>query len=416
MDVHNVSIYQVLIIVLCTILSAFFSGSETALFSLKKPDLHRFSLSGKKKEQSIASAMSQPQNILITILIGNLFVNLVISNISARLLLLQWKDWGHVISIAIVTPIIVILCEIAPKLISIHSYNSVAGKVFPLLNLFHKLFFPIRVAILFCIDIVIKIFRLKVETESITADELGAAVSTGEEEGFIDKGEGKIIKNVIRFSRKEASNVMFPRNRAVFIPYGASVDEAMTIFMESDVIRAPVYKDDLDTVVGMIDSKELLPYFLGYKKAKSINKFIREIAFFPESRELHDLLNDFLDSGLQIAIVVDEFGGTAGVVSLNVILGELMGKEFSKWKADKKTEIRQVDEHVSVIRGEMQIDDFNHMFEAHLSSSNSETIGGYVIETLGYFPKRGEAIVVEEFILRIKYVQKNRIVTIEVIK
>ena len=136
----------------------------------------------------------------------------------------------------------------------------------------------------------------------------------------------------------------------------------------------------------------MIPYYLGYKKAKNINRFIQEIKFFPASRELHDLLNDFLSEGIQMAIVVDEYGGTAGVVTLNKLLSELMGRDMTKWEDDSKHDIRRIDENISIISGEMQIDDFNHRFGERLESQNADSIGGYIIEKLSYIPKRGEEL------------------------
>lgn len=405
---------EIIILLIFLFLSAFFSGSETALFSLKVSDIHRFSISERRIERRIASSMQESHKILITILIGNLFVNLIVSAISTRLLLTKWPLCGHLISIAVVTPLIIIFCEITPKVMSINYYREISRKVFPLLKFFHRILYPLRKAMLVITDLLMRVFNLKMN-ENITEDALGHALRVGEEEGVIDREESKFIKNVMRFSKKEASNIMFPRNRAVFIPYGATIEEAIKIFLESDIIRCPVYRDDLDHVVGMVDSRKLLPYYLGYKKAKNINRFINEIDFFPASRELNELLQDFLLKKIQIAIVVDEYGGTAGVVTLNAILSELMGKEFTKWEVDTRPDIRKTVGKISIISGEMQIDDFNFTFEEKLESVDTETMGGYMIEKLAHFPRRGESMWIENYQLRVKYIKKNKIESIEVI-
>ncbi|MFC1669430.1 hemolysin family protein [Spirochaetota bacterium] len=408
-------ILELAILLLFLILSGFFSGSEIALFSLRNADLHKFSTSDKRIERSIFRLMSSPEKILITILIGNLFVNLLISALSTSLLLARWSQYGHFISIAIVTPIMILLCEITPKIISINSYETISRKAYPLLNLFHKVFIPLRFILLFVANLLIRIFKLELKSNDVTADELGMVVNVGEEEGVIEKEEGVFIKNVLRFSKKEASNIMFPRNKAVFIQYGTSIDDAMGIFLDSDVIRAPVYKNDFDHIVGMLDSRELMSYYMGFKKARNINRLINKIYFFPASRELNGLLNDFLKKGIQIAIAVDEYGGTAGVVTLNTIIAELMGKDFSKWDVESKPDIIKVDENIRVISGEMQIDDYNHHFEENLVSSSSETVGGYMIEKLAHLPKRSEEVRTEKNVLRVKTVRKNKIITIDVI-
>jgi CBS domain containing-hemolysin-like protein len=209
---------------------------------------------------------------------------------------------------------------------------------------------------------------------------------------------------------------MFPRKSAIFIEDGTSIQEAVQIFIKHGISRAPVYRDDPDTVIGMVDSRDIMPCHLGYRKAKNINRFIKEIEFYPASRELKDLLNDFLSAGIQIAIVVDEYGGTAGVVTLNKILSELLGKKFTKWEEDYKPEYKRVGERISVISGEMQIEDFNYLFDESLEARESDSIGGYIIEKLATFPRRGEEIETERHTLRVKYIKRNKVETIEVIQ
>ncbi len=407
---------EVSTLVVCLVLSAFFSGSESALFSLKKSDLHRFSHSHVKKEKAIYTFMKDPQKILITLLTGNLFVNLVVSMLTTNLLLQVWRHWGDVISIVIITPLIIIFCEISPKIIAINSYEKTSKKILPLLRFFHFVLTPVRALLLLFTNAMIKMFNLKLTHKTITQDELKLAVKLGEQQGVIGKDEGAFIQNVLRFAKKDAANIMFPRSSAVFIPYGTSIKDAMKAFLESGVIRIPVYKNDIDHVIGMVDSRELIPYHLGHKKARNINRFIQEIKFFPASRDLHDLLNDFLAGGIQIAVVVDEYGGTAGVVTLNKLLSELMGRDMTKWEDYASHGIRKIDESTSVISGELQIDDFNTTFGEALESQNADTIGGYIIEKLSYIPKRGDILRIGAYVLRIRYIRKNKIETVEVIR
>ena len=409
------STFEIILLAVFLFLSAFFSGTETALFSIGKSDLHRFAGSANKRERAIARLMEKPYAILITLLTGNLFVNIVISALMTRILLLRWPLYGQFISIALVTPFVIIFCEITPKAVAINTYRTLSRKIMPLFGFFHRLLYPVRFIMLSYSEFIIHLFRLKVNPRTITEDELGHAINVGLEEGILDKEESEFIRNVLRFSKKEASNIMFPRNRSVFLPYGTSIDDAIRVFLESDVIRVPVFKGDLDHVVGMVDSRDLIPYYMKYKHAKNINRFIREIEFFPATRELDDLLRDFIERKIQIAIVVDEYGGTAGVVTLNAILSELMGKEFTKWEVDTRSDIRSVQGNVTVISGDMQISDFNISFNEKLESFDSDTMGGYIIEKLAHLPRRGEELRVERHLLKVKHIRKNRIESIEVI-
>ncbi len=412
MEIH---ISEIILLIIFSIFSAFFSGSETALFSLKRSELFKYSNSDDFIERSIHKAMQNPQNILLTILIGNIFANIAISVITTKILISKWQNYGQFISIAIVTPVIILFCEITPKILAISSYSSASKILYPLLALVHKFFYPARILLSGVMSFIIKIFKLKLTDINITEDEIGLAVKIGEQEGHIHKEESAFIKSMLRFSKKEAYNIMLPRNTALFIPWGCSVKEAINLMLEHDAVRAPVYKEDIDNVVGMIDSRELLPSFLGYKKVSSINRFIEKIHFFPASKDLKDLLNDFLKLRIQIGIAVDEYGGTAGVVTLNSILSDLMGREFHGLDTHKKSEVKKT-EDITMISGNMQLEDFNILFGENLESINSDTIGGYMIEVLSSMPKTGNLVKSASHILLIKKIRKHSIDRIEVKK
>jgi CBS domain containing-hemolysin-like protein len=361
--------------------------------------------------------MKGPQKILITILIGNLFVNLFISAIATRMMLSFWKEYGHFIAIVIVTPVLIILGEITPKLIAINSYHSFSRKSVSFLKFFHAVFYPVREVLLGMANGIIRVFNLRVaDDRAITEEELDMAVRIGEREGVINKEERTFISNVMRFSRKEALNVMIPRNKAVFIPWNSSVKQAEKVFLETGVKRAPVYRGDLDHIVGVLDSRYLIPYTMGFKQAKNINRLLLPMQHYPSSKELGELLADFLSRKIQIAVVMDEYGGTAGIVTLSSILSELLGKEFMFRKDSPGREIKRLDDGTFLVPGTMQIDDFNAEFGEDLESKETETIGGYIIEKLEHFPGRSEFLMTSRHMLKVKSIRKNIIRTIELRK
>lgn len=404
---------HIIILVILLVLSAFFSGTETALFSLQKADLHKFSESKKHRENSIARIMKDPEKILITILIGSLFVNLSLTAIATNFMLKYFGHYGHIIAIAFVTPLIVILSEITPKIIAINNYINVSETCFPYINIIHKILSPVRYCIIFFTDLLIRILNLNLQHGNLTEDELGHVITTGEKQGLINKQESEILKNVLRFTKKEASNIMYPRNQAIFIEYGSTIKDAMTSIIENEIVRIPVYKNDIDNIIGVIDSRDMISSYL-VKKKNTINKFIKPIDFFPFSKDLNDLLNDFLIKKIQIAIVVDEYGGTAGVATLNSILSALLGKDFGRWENFKKEMVRDLGDHNYIVYGDMQLDDFNTFFNLNLTSSNSDTIGGYAIEELSSIPRKGDTLIIDNLELKIKSVIKRTIKSIEI--
>lgn len=412
----SIILIHIAIAVFFLILSAFFSGTETALFSLKKADLHRLANSEKGSERAIASLMNSPDSILSTLLIGNLFVNLSLAAVMTSFLLEYFGDSGHIISLAIVTPLIIVLSEITPKVIAVNTYLNFSTTSFPVIIFFHKLFYPARFIIMKYTDLITRIFRLNLAHTSLTEDELRYVIKSGEEKGIIDKRESDIIKNVLRFSNKEASNIMYPRNQAVFLQYGSSIKEAMELIIENDMIRIPVFKEDYDDIIGFIDSRDIMEHYLGYKKARNINRFIRPIDFFPFSKDLTELLEDFLQKKIQIAVIVDEYGGTAGIVTLSSLLSSLLGKEFGKWENYKKSGIREIEPGRFIVSGDVQIDEFNIYFSQKFGSSNSDTIGGYIIEQLNTLPVKGAKVVLNNLEITLKNVGKRKIITLEVIR
>ena len=399
--------------IILLIFSAFFSCSETALFSFKKADLHRFSESKKSREKSIARLMKEPDKIMITLILWNLFVNLSLTALATSFMLNFFGHYGHIITMAFLTPLIIILSEITPKIVAVNRYISVSIFLFPLINVFDKITFPVRYFIIQFTNIFIKLLDLNLQHSNLTDEELGHVITTGEKQGVIDRQESQIIKNVLRFKKKEASNVMYPRNQAVFIQYGSTVNDAMALIIENEIVRIPVFKNDPDNIVGVIDSRDIISIYLGNKK-KTINKFIRPVEFFPFSRDLNELLNDFLKKKIQIAVIVDEYGGTAGIVTLNSILSALLGKNFSKWENSRKAQVRVIDDNNYTVSGEMQLDEFNFYFNLNLYSNNSDTIGGYVIEKLSSIPHKGDSVIIDNMKLKIKSMMKSTIRMIEV--
>ncbi|MDA3900860.1 MAG: hemolysin family protein [Spirochaetes bacterium] len=403
-----------LLIILGLGLSAFFSGSETALFSITKSELYNLAFSENRRDNLIASIMKKPRRILITILIGNLISNIFVTTVSTTFLLDTFGEYGHFIAIAVVTPVVIIFCEIVPKIISLSAAVSISKIIIRPLHFFYRVFAPVRTFFLLISNLLISIFNLKIENSSnLSEREIDIAIRLNESQGFIDKEESRFIKNVLKFSKKSAENVMIPRNNAIAISENSSIKDAIRIFKSSGVMRAPVFRENLDTITGIIDSRDLIPYVYGIKKGKSIKRLIRKVNYYPESKELVDLLNAFLKDKIQMAVLIDEYGGTSGIVTLSSIISEVMGESFNLDDSKQKGEIRKI-KSVTVVDAEIQIDDFNDKFRTDISSNESETIGGYIIEQLGHIPQKGEYILVEELMLRIRNIRKNKILTVEV--
>ena len=410
------TISLVIVLLLLFLFAAVFACSETSLFSLSKGTLHRFLHSQKKSERLVSHAMRNPERILITILTGNLLVHILVSQLSTRLFLGFSAHYGQFIAIAVITPLLILLGEITPKIIAMGNPEYFARRLIYPLAAFNSLFLPVK----FFFALMTKPFAGSIsallperEKETVTSEEIELEVDLKEENGLLSPDEASFILNVVRFSDKRAWNILVPRNQAVFIPDAATVNQALTIFRETGVVRAPVYSGSPDLITGVLDSRELLFHAQGLKKNVPIRKYVHSIPFYPASIKVGTLLEIFLRNKIQIAVAVDEYGGTAGVVTLSGIITELMGKDFMLSDADEKKELRTIEGGITVVPGEMQLSDFNSHFDEMIEAEDSDTIGGYIIEELGHIPSRNAILFTPKHRIRVRSVRRNRIESVE---
>jgi putative hemolysin len=413
------SLSLIIVLIVLFLFAALFACSETSLFSLSKGTLHKFLHSDRKSERRVSYAMRTPERILITILTGNLLVHILISQLSTRLFLSFSQGFGHIIAIAVITPLLILLGEITPKIIAMGNPEYYARRIIYPLSAFNGLFLPVK----YFFSLMTRPFAGSVaallperERETVTSEEIELEIDLKEEKGLLSPDEAEFILNVVRFSEKRAWNILVPRNQAVFIPDTATVNKALSIFRETGVVRAPVYCGSSDTITGVLDSRELLFHAQGLKKDVPIKKYVHSIPFYPASIKIGPLLEIFLRTKIQIAVAVDEYGGTAGVVTLSAIITELMGKEFVLSDADEKKEIRVLEGGIFVIPGEMQLSDFNAHFDEEITAEDSDTVGGYIIEELGHIPSRNAILFTSKHKLRVRSVRRNRIESVEISK
>jgi putative hemolysin len=412
----NFYLEQIIFIAVLFMFAALFAASETAFFSLKKSQVHRFSHSERRSEKIVHELMRKPSGILITILAGNLLVHILMSSFATTMFLEVTKNYGHILTIAIITPLVIIFGEITPKVIALGDpvyYSKIFSHP---MRFFHRILYPFRAFFSFIMNPLVRFLGISYrESLSVTQEEIESTIDESEIMGSLNPEEAEFIRNVMRFSHKSASNIMIPRNHAVFISDESTVKDAIDVFHETGVVRAPVYSGNPDTVVGLLDARDIIPSSFNPRKVHtSIKKFILPIQFYPATKNVGNLLNEFLSQKIQISVVVDEFGGTAGIVTLSSLITEILGREFSLSEIDSQKEIRETDRNNYIVDGEIQLSDFNIFFEENLESNESDTLAGFVIEHTGHFPSRNSIVETENLILRVRSIRKNRIETFEV--
>lgn len=399
-------------------MSAFFSGSEVALFSFDKKKIREF-----KKEHRIIGGYIQlllenPKRLLVTILLGNTVVNVAASIISVTIAFQLAKVFGIseeialILQIAIVTMLILLLSETTPKLWAQKYPTQVARLAAIPLYWISIILYPISKILT---DV------LKLMTSKITFDKSKSVLQGVEikdladlsiETGTIEEGEHELIHGIVSFKTVTAREIMTPRVDITSVSIEDSFDELMNIINESGHSRIPLYENSLDNILGIIYAKDLLPYLKNpeSRKSLSLRNIAREALFVPETKLINKLLHEFQDKNMHLGIVVDEYGGTAGLISLEDILEEIVGEirdEFDK----EETEISRLSDTSYMILGKVSIDELNELLDQDYSSENDDydTVGGFIFNQAGSIPQQGFHFIHNNYKFTVKEVINKRI-------
>ena len=383
--------YVLLIGLFLTLLfSAFFSGIETGLISINRIALRRREENGDRRAAILGRLLENPERLLATILVGN---NLV--NVTATLLFLLWATtiwgsaWAERVTPLLLTPLLLIFGEIVPKTLFRHKADTLAPFFARLLQAVHRLLGP-AVTMLTNVTSRMTSFNEDDEKQSpfMTREDIRLLFVEGEKGGAIESDERELIHGVIDFRGATAREVMVPRIDIIAVKEDATWEEACETFEEHGYSRLPVYDDEIDNIVGMIYIFDLMRGG-NPPDESSIREFIRPIRFVPESKMIEDLLQEFRDEHSFIAIVVDEYGGTAGLVTLEDLIEEIFGEirdESEKMEAPK---FRRRKGGI-VLSARMHTDEAEELLNIKFPEGEYETVGGFILEQLERIPRRGE--------------------------
>ncbi len=393
-------------------LSAFFSGSEAALFSLSRTRvraLRERSRAGKM----ISSQLERPRQLLVTILLGNLIVNISATTVVTALCLQWFGERGVLIAFLFMTIVLLVVGEIVPKVLALHWNERLASfTIFPL-SVFHAIVIPVRRPLAWVAEAFIALFqkRLGHSTRSFTTDELIGAIRLGGREGDVGMFEAEVFANVLEFRRIKVREIMTPSIHVIAMPSSASRRDVLNKFLESGFSRLPIYRDSPDHVVGILHIKDLLE-----TAAAPITDWVdrlREPLHVPESSPIGEVYNSLQRRKQHAACVIDEYGSFSGIVTLEDILEELVGE--IRDARDAKTSDHQVVHKDQVVAlGTMELDEFNDVMDTALKSERSETLAGYVIDEIGRIPREGEVFIIDGLEFLIVSAQPNRIRKIRV--
>ncbi len=413
-------------------LSAFFSGSETAYFSLTDAAIDRVRSSGDINERRVAELLSQPQQLLITIVLGNTIVNITTASLAAILThrlvvstgLDNWQLWGingQIIAIfmdvVLVTLVILITSEIIPKVVAIRNPQSFSRRtVFPLKMIYHFLYIFTYPLTRFT-SLLQQSGKLTREKTLITEDELKILADMGEEHGSLMQDEKEMIHSIFEFGETTVKEIMVPRTDMITIEVSTSLTQLMELVKSKPLSRIPIYEKRIDNIVGILYIKDLLP-LLSKRRRERLNlmKLVHKPYFVPEQKKIQDLLREFQRDRIHMALVVDEYGGISGLVTLEDIIEEIVGEIQDEY--DREAPLyEKIDESTFLVNGRMSLEEINEELHLNLPTEEGvETISGFILHLLGALPKENDIARYNGYQFVVEKVAKNRILKVRIQK
>ena len=401
-------ILQLVILVLLLSASAFFSSAETALMTSNKLRIRNLAENGDKRAEKVLEITANTDKMLSAILIGNNIVNLSASALSTTLTLKMFGSSLVGIATGILTFLILVFGEITPKNVASKNAENIALKYIGIISVLVVILTPVIYVVNKVAGIVISLFvKNNDDNNMVTEDELRAMVEVSHEDGVIEKEEKKMIVNVVDFGDTVAGDIMLPRVDMVMVFVESSYEEILKIFREERYTRIPVYEESPDNVIGILNVKDFL--LIEDKENFSVKEHLREPLYTYEYKKTSSLMVDMRKTGANIVIVLDEYGTTVGLITLEDMLEEIVGEIRDEFDADEDEGITKISETEYLIDGSTNLDDVNDRIGLELSSEEYESIGGIIMEKLGRLPVEGEVITFDNIILTVKKMDHARI-------
>ena len=393
--------------------SAFFSATETAFFSLTREEVNRFGKSSSKSERLVHALLKTPKHLLTTILLGNMLANIGFYCTSYGLAQKIAVDssyggiWaaGTVCVCSLLT--IIIMGEVIPKNIAVKIPDQYSRRVAMPIYLFDKFFLPFRVILTSIINSISKVFdKGGGDEKCVTIDELKMLVEFSEKQGIVDQEERSMIHGILDFKRAQIKEIMLPRVDMKMYDVADPVEGLIELARETKETKFPIYEETPDNILGMVHAKDI---FLNPKA--QLKDILKPVRFVPEPKSIEGLLRQFRREGSQLAIVVDEHGGTAGLITLEDIIEEIVGEIQDEHEKPRET-INKIDENKYLISGNLSLRDWSDTFGVEIEPMGVDTIGGLVITLLEHIPQKGDFVKYEDFVFTVEGVRKRRITSI----
>ena len=405
---------QLIILFILLMLSGFFSSAETALTTVNQIRIRNLAEDGNKRAIKVIKVTGNSGKMLSAILIGNNIVNVAAASLTTSL---AYSLGGPFVAVAsgIITVLILIFGEITPKTLATIHAEKISLVYAPVIDFFMKIMTPVIFVINGLSMIVLYILRVDPndKNRAMTENELRTIVDVSHEDGVIEEEEKEMIYNVFDLGDARAKDVMVPRVHVTFADVNSTYDELIEIFREDKYTRLPVYEETTDNVVGTINMKDLLLY----KNTKEFNirDILREAYFTYEYKAISELLVEMRQASFNIAIVLDEYGETSGLITLEDILEEIVGEIHDEYDENEEDYVKKIGEREYIVEGSLNLEDFNDRLDLEFTSDDYDSLGGFIIEHLDRLPIAGDSVTTPEGVqLIVDKLDKNRIEKVHV--
>ena len=403
------------LILIFLIISAFFSSSETSLFSIPWWKLHKFRHHENPSAQRLYKMMSDPHRILVTILFGNTLVNVAASSLAEHYLERHFPGNGLWLAIVVMTIILIVAGEITPKTFAIYDPEKLALKIAGPIDWIARILGPVRSFL----EMIVRFASNLSGTGSgllkpLVRKDLLNLIIEGQREGIISKTESHVVKKILNMEEITLDKIMIPRTQIVALPENVSVEEASDLFRQTHLRRVPLFKDSLDSIVGILYAKDLLAEKYRVSSMKTPKQIARTPYFVPQFSNLKQIYKQLRQEQLHLAIVLDEYGGTAGLISHEDILTALLGPVT--YQADPLSEdIQQLSETEFLISGLTDLEEIQRIFLINLGTEDFRTLNGLLVDYFGKIPEVGKVFKFESGEIRVEQVSKQRIEEVKLV-
>ena len=424
---------QIIVLVILVLFNAYFAATEIAFISLNDAKIEKEAKEGNKKAKNILKMLKSPSKFLATIQIGitlagflssafasDAFADKLAPILNSWLPVLSLEAWRGISIILI--PIILsfftlVFGELVPKRLAMKYYEKISYATIGVIRGISIVTAPFVKLLTFSTNMISKIFGVgEAEEEVVTEEEIKMMIDEGEEKGTIERGEKQLLNNVFEFNDIIVSEVMTPRTEMYAIDINSDINDTLDEIDEFKYSRIPVYEDNIDDIKGILFVKDILKPLKDNKRV-DIKKLIREPYFIPESKDIDELFKEMQQNKVQIAIAIDEYGGTAGLITMEDIIEELVGNIFDEYD-EEEVDYKKIDENTYILSGTITSYELKKIFNIELPEGDYETLSGYLIDKLGRIPDEDEHPVIEDENLtykveeiddkRIKYVKVCR--------